>query len=281
MTIGVDVLPPIPKDSTDRNRTSPFAFTGNKFEFRSVGSSLSIAGPNTTINAMVANTLKAFADELEKAQDFNSALQALIKREITAHWRIIFNGNGYDEAWIKEAEKRGLLNLRTLPDAMTRYLDAKNVALFTEMGVYTKDEMADHYEIKLEKYSKVLNIEVGVMLEMINKDILPSAFKYMQVLASTAESLKSVVSGAKGSALTALLSRLDTLTIELSLKEEELARRHEAAENAGDCMAVARAYADSVLPAMAAARAVADEIEPLLGEDYQPYPSYEDLLFMK
>ncbi len=281
MTIGVDVLPPIPRDSTDRNRTSPFAFTGNKFEFRSVGSSLSIAGPNTTINAMVANTLKSFADELEKADDFNSALQALIKREITAHWRIIFNGNGYDEAWIQEAEKRGLLNLRTLPDAMTRYLDAKNITLFTEMGVYTKDEMADHYEIKLEKYSKVLNIEVGVMLEMINKDILPSAFKYMQVLAGTAANLKATVSGAKGSALTSLLSRLDTLTIELSLKEEELARRHDAAEKAGDCMAVARAYADSVLPAMAAARAVADEIEPLLGEDYQPYPSYEDLLFMK
>ncbi|MBP5465146.1 MAG: glutamine synthetase type III, partial [Treponema sp.] len=281
MTIGVDVLPPIPRDSTDRNRTSPFAFTGNKFEFRSVGSSLSIAGPNTTINAMVAYTLKTFADELEKADDFNTALQTLIKREITAHWRIIFNGNGYDEGWVREAEKRGLLNLRTLPDAMTRYLDAKNVALFTELGVYTKDEMADHYEIKLEKYSKVLNIEVEVMLEMIHKDILPSAFRYMQVLATTVSNLKAAVSGAKGSALTSLLSRLDTLTIELSLKEEELARRHEAAEQAGDCMAVARAYADSVLPAMAAARAVADEIEPLLGEDYKPYPSYEDLLFMR
>ena len=281
MTIGVDVLPPIPKDSTDRNRTSPFAFTGNRFEFRSVGSSLSIAGPNTTLDAIVAYTLKEFADELEGAKDFNSALQTLIKREITAHWRIIFNGNGYDASWIAEAEKRGLLNLRTLPDAMTHYLDSKNITLFTELGVYTKDEMSHHYEIKLEKYAQVLNIEVQTMLEMINKDILPAAFKYMDAVGKTALNVKAVVPGAKVAAQTALLSKLDGLTGELAAKEEELSRKHIAAKAAGDCMAVARAYVDSVIPAMAEARAVADEIEPLLGEDYKPFPSYEDLLFLR
>ncbi len=279
MTIGVDVLPPIPKDSTDRNRTSPFAFTGNKFEFRSVGSSLSIAGPNTTLDAIVAYTLKDFANELEKAQDFNKALQELIKREISAHWRIVFNGNGYDASWVNEAEKRGLLNLRTLPDAMAHYLAPKNVKLYTEMGVYTEGEMQSHYDIKLEKYCQVLNIEVETMLEMINKDILPAAFKYINDVSKTVINLRAVVSSAKASAETALLTRLDGLVNELAEKEGELSRRHIAAKAAGDVMAVARTYADSVLPAMAEARAVADEIEPMLGEAYKPFPSYEDLLF--
>ncbi|MCI6984343.1 MAG: glutamine synthetase III, partial [Treponema porcinum] len=145
MSIGVDVLPPIPKDSTDRNRTSPFAFTGNRFEFRSVGSALSISGPNTTLNSILAYALKEYADELEKAVNFEKELQNLIKREITAHWRIVFDGNGYDEAWITEAEKRGLLNLKTLPDAMEQYLKPKNVRLYTEMGIYTEPEMESHY----------------------------------------------------------------------------------------------------------------------------------------
>ncbi len=279
MTIGVDVLPPIPKDSTDRNRTSPFAFTGNRFEFRSVGSSLSIAGPNTTLDAIVAYTLKQFADELEKASDFNTALQTLIKREITAHWKIIFNGNGYDASWVKEAESRGLLNLRTLPDSMAHYLDEKNIKLFTEMGVYTDVEMKSHYEIKLEKYAQVLNIEVQTMLEMINKDILPAAFRYIRDVSKTAIDIKTVIPDAKATAEKALLAKLDGLVNELAVKEDELSRKHLAAKSAGDVMAVARAYVDSVIPAMAEARAVADEIEPLLGEDYKPFPSYEDLLF--
>ena len=279
MTIGVDILPPIPKDSTDRNRTSPFAFTGNKFEFRSCGSSLSIAGPNTALDAIVAYTLKGFADELEKASDFESALSALIKREITAHWRIIFNGNGYDASWVSEAEKRGLLNLRSTPDAMARYLDKKNVKLYTETGVYTEQEMKDHYEIKLEKYCKVLNIEVETMLEMINKDILPSAYKYINAVAQTAINLKAVVSDAKALSQASLLEKLDRLTASLSAKADELCKKHLAAKGASDAMSMARVYADSVLPAMAEARAVADEIEPLLGEDYKPFPCYEDLLF--
>ncbi|MBQ3671847.1 MAG: glutamine synthetase III [Treponema sp.] len=279
MTIGVSVLPPIPKDSTDRNRTSPFAFTGNKFEFRSCGSSLSIAGPNTTLDAIVAYTLKSFADELEKAGDFESALNALIEREVKAHWRIVFNGNGYDDAWKAEAHRRGLLELKTTPDAVARYLDEKNIKLFTELGVYTKDEMEAHYETKLEKYAQVLNIEVQTMLEMISKDILPAAYKYIQAVSKTVIDLKSVVPGAKAASGTALLSKLDALTDSLAAKADELASKHLAAKGAGNVMQVARAYVDSVIPAMTEVRAVADEIEPLLGEEYKPYPSYEDLLY--
>ena len=172
MTIGVDVLPPIPKDSTDRNRTSPFAFTGNRFEFRSVGSNLSISGPNTILNAILADALKSFADELEKSDNFDSDLHKLIKREITNHWNILFNGNGYGAEWIVEAEKRGLKNYRTTPDAMEHYLDEKNIKLLGGLGIYTEDEMRSHYEIKLEKYCQTLNIEVETMIKMVNKDIL-------------------------------------------------------------------------------------------------------------
>jgi len=279
MTIGVDVLPPIPKDSTDRNRTSPFAFTGNKFEFRSAGSSLSLAGPNTALNAIVAKTLGEFADELEGAKDFNTALQALVKREITAHWRIVFNGNGYDASWVTEAEKRGLYNLKTLPDAMEHYLDAKNVELYTKMGIYSDVEMKSHYEIKLEKYTQVLNIEVQTMLEMVNKDVLPAAYKYIRDVSKTAAQLKAVCPAAALTAETTLLTKLDGLVNELSAKAEELATKHLTVKGESDIMAVAKGYASSVLPAMAEVRAVADQIEPLLGEEYKPFPSYEDLLF--
>lgn len=279
MSIGVDVLPPIPKDSTDRNRTSPFAFTGNRFEFRSVGSSLSISGPNTTLDAILAYALKEYADELEESTDFEKDLQNLIKREITAHWRIVFNGNGYDESWVKEAEKRGLQNLRTLPDAMEEYLRPKNVKLFTELGVYSEIEMQSHYEIKLEKYAGILNIEVGTMLEMISKDILPAAFKYMNEIGKTVQAMKNACPGAKCTAETKLLSKLDELTNALSEKADVLSELHIAAKNESDVMKIAKAYSEKVIPAMQEARAVADEIEPLLGEKYKPFPSYEDLLF--
>ena len=279
MKIGVDLLPAIPKDSTDRNRTSPFAFTGNKFEFRSCGSALSISGPNTTLNAIVAYVLKIFADELEGAKDFEAALNTLIDREVKAHWRIVFNGNGYDESWKVEAAKRGLMELKTTPDAMAHYKDAKNVKLFTEMGVYTEQEMEAHYETKLEKYSQILNIEVETMLEMINKDILPAAYSYISAVAKTVAELKAVVPSAKAAAETTLLSKLDALTGDLATKAEELSKVHLAAKGAGDCMAVAKAYADTVLPKMAETRAVADEMEPLIGEGYKPFPCYEDLLY--
>ena len=279
MTLGVDVLPPIPKDSTDRNRTSPFAFTGNRFEFRSVGSSLSISGPNTVLNGIVAYVLKEFADELEGKADLDKALNELIKRELNAHWRIIFNGNGYDESWVCEAEKRGLLNLRNLPEAMEHYLDPKNIKMYTELGIYNKTEIESHYEIKLEKYCQVLNIEVQTMLEMINKDILPASFKYMQAVSKTAIDLKTVVPSAKCSAESNLLQTLDGLTNELAVKADELCQKHIAAKQCADYMSEAMAYANVVLPAMAEARVVADQIESLLGEEYKPFPSYEDLLF--
>ena len=279
MTIGVDVLPPIPKDSTDRNRTSPFAFTGNRFEFRSVGSSLSISGPNTTIDAIVAYTLKQFADELEKAENFETALAELIKREVSAHWRIIFNGNGYDNSWIEEAKNRGLLNLGSTPDAMEHYLAEKNVKLFTEMGVYTEDEMKSHYEIKLEKYSKMLNIEVNTMLEMISKDILPNVFRYIKDVSQTVINLKSVVPGAKAHAESRLLAKLDSLADRIADETDRLYAVHEEARKAENVTKSARIYADKVVPQMAAVRKIYDEMEPLLGEDYKPFPSYEDLMF--
>ena len=279
MKIGVDLLPSIPKDSTDRNRTSPFAFTGNKFEFRSCGSSLSISGPNTTLNAIVASVLKTFADELEGAKDFEAALNTLIDREVKAHWRIVFNGNGYDDSWKVEAAKRGLMELKTTPDAMAHYMDAKNVKLFTEMGVYTKEEMEAHYETKLVKYSQILNIEVNTMLEMINKDILPAAFSYMDSVSKTVIDLKAVVPGAKASAQSELLAKLDSLVCDLSSKAAALEEAHVKAESAGDVLAVAKAYAEIVKPAMEAARSVYDEMEPLIGEGYKPFPSYEDLLY--
>ncbi len=279
MDIGVDVLPAIPKDSTDRNRTSPFAFTGNRFEFRSVGSSLSISGPNTTLNSILAYALKQYADKLEKAKDFEKELQNLIKDEITKHWKIVFDGNGYDSSWLEEAERRGLMNLKTLPDAMARYLDEKNIRLYTELGVYTKTEMESHYDIKLEKYCGILNIEVETMLEMINKDIIPCAFKYMREVANTIADIKNAIPLAKCATETALLEKLSELTDTLANKSEELSKKHSAAKQLKDNMKISMEYVQKVIPAMAEARAIADEIEPLLGEDFKPYPSYEDLLF--
>ena len=277
MTIGADVLPPIPKDSTDRNRTSPFAFTGNRFEFRSVGSALSISGPNTTMNAILAYTLKEFADELEQSKNFEEDLQKLIKREITKHWNILFNGNGYDESWVKEAEKRGLKNYRTTPDAMEHYLDKKNIKLYTEMGIYTEEEMQSHYDIKLEKYCQVLNIEVGTMLEMVNKDIIPAAFKYMNVLADTEFKMQRVFSLCDAGLN--MMKKLNDLINELHIKAEELSSMHEKVKTINSILEKSKNYADSILPQMERVREVADSIEVLLGEEYKPFPSYEDLLF--
>ncbi|EPF25765.1 hypothetical protein HMPREF1221_01756 [Treponema socranskii subsp. paredis ATCC 35535] len=277
--IGADVLPPIPKDTTDRNRTSPFAFTVNKFEFRSVGSSLSISGPMTTLNAIVADVLKEYADRLEGAKDFNQALQELIKNEITAHWKIIFNGNGYGDDWVSEAKKRGLLNLRNLPEAVAEYLKPKNVKLYTETGIYTEAEMKSHYEVKLEKYCQVLNIEVGTMLEMVNKNIMPSVLGYMDSIAETVVSVKNALPLAKCGAGISLLEKLDALADSLSAETASLSEKHAAAIANGDYMLRAKAYADTVIPAMEKVRAVTDAIEPLLAEAYKPFPSYEELLF--
>ena len=277
MSIGVDVLPSIPKDSTDRNRTSPFAFTGNRFEFRSVGSALSISGPNTTLNAILAYSLKEFADELEKSNNFDEDLQKLIKREITAHWRILFNGNGYDESWIKEAENRGLKNYRTTPQAMEHYLDKKNIKLYTEMGIYTESEMQSHFDIKLEKYCQILNIEVETMLEMVNKDIIPAAFKYMNTLADTEFKMQRVFSLCDAGL--SLMRKLNDLINELSQLADKLSRVHSKTKVVPELLKKAKMYDSEVIPAMQTVRAVADQIEPLLPEELKPFPSYEDLLF--
>ena len=279
MDIGVDVLPEIPKDSTDRNRTSPFAFTGNRFEFRSVGSSLSISGPNTTLNSILSYALKQYADELEKASDFETELKNLIRREITAHWRIVFDGNGYAPDWVNEAEKRGLLNLKNLPEAMKHYLQPKNIKLYTELGVYSEIEMKSHYDIKLEKYSRILNIEVEIMLEMIHKDILPCAFAYMKEISDSCEKTVAILPELKCLSQKNLLKKLDALTCQLEIKSENLSKVHFEAKESESNMEMAEYYAEKVLPAMAEARAVADQIEVLLSEKYKPFPSYEDLLF--
>ena len=277
MNIGVDVLPSIPKDSTDRNRTSPFAFTGNRFEFRSVGSSLSISGPNTILNAILADTLRAFADELEKSKNFDDDLQKLIKREITAHWRILFNGNGYGAEWIEEAERRGLKNYRTTPDAIEHYLDKKNRELFGRMGIYTEDEMKSHYDIKLEKYCQVINIEVNTMIEMVNKDIIPAAFKYMNVLADTEFKMQRVFSLCDAGLN--LLKELNQLINDLTNAAQILSTKHAETQKLPDLLDRAKTYANVILPAMDTVRSIADKIEPLLGEEFKPYPSYEDLLY--
>ena len=277
MTIGVDVLPPIPKDSTDRNRTSPFAFTGNRFEFRSVGSALSISGPNTILNAILANSLCDFADELEKSKDFDTDLQKLIKREITKHWRILFNGNGYGQEWIEEAERRGLKNYRTTPKAIEHYLDEKNIKLFTRMGIYTPEEMKSHYDIKLEKYCQVINIESNTMLEMVHKDIIPAAFKYLNVLADTEFKMQRVCTMCNAGLK--LMEQLNTLVNDLSNHADSLAVKHEETRHIEDLMKRAHAYAKVVIPAMEEVRSIADQIENLLGDEYKPYPNYEDLLY--
>ncbi len=277
MSIGVDVLPPIPKDSTDRNRTSPFAFTGNRFEFRSVGSALSISGPNTILNAILANSLCDFVDELEKSKDFDSDLQKLIKREITVHWRILFNGNGYGKEWIAEAEQRGLKNYRTTPKAIEHYTDEKNIKLFTRMGIYTAEEMKSHYDIKLEKYCQVINIEVNTMLEMVHKDIIPAAFKYLNVLADTEFKMQRISSMCDAGLR--LIAKLNTLINELSNRAEELDKKHIKTDKIADLMQRAHSYAKVILPAMDSVREIGDQIEVLLGEEYKPFPNYEDLLY--
>ena len=279
MQIGVSVLPAIPKDTTDRNRTSPFAFTGNKFEFRSLGSSLSISGPNVVLNTIVAETLDEFATRLENSRDLNSDLQDLIKEKIIEHKKIIFNGNGYDDEWVKEAEKRGLLNLKTLPDAMERYLDSKNIEMFGKYGVYTETEMKSHHEVKLEKYSKVLNIEVNTMLDMIYKDILPAAYAYMSDVAESASRVMKVVPNAKCAAQANVLKEITNLADKLDGEAQKLVKTHNEAIKIADVPKQARFYADKVIPQMEATRAIADRIEPILGEKYKPYPSYSDLLF--
>jgi glutamine synthetase len=279
MKIGVNVLPHFPKDTTDRNRTSPFAFTGNKFEFRMLGSSLSIAGPNIFLNTAVAESLRQYADTLEKAADFNLALQMLIKDTIKQHKRIIFNGNGYDDAWVVEAEKRGLLNLKTTPDCMPYVLKEKNVKLLTTHNVLTEAELHSRYEISLESYCKVLNIEALTMLDMANKDILPAAAAYSKELSETALAKKNFLSSADCTYEEKAVEKLSCLTGSLYLRMEHLTKVHNEAKAISDIAEQSFFYKDQVLPAMEELRKAADELEGITAKSFWPFPSYGDILF--
>ena len=279
MRIGVHTLPKFPKDTTDRNRTSPFAFTGNKFEFRMLGSAASISDCNTVLNTAVAETLKQFADELENAENFETALHELIKRTITAHKRIIFNGNGYDDAWLKEAENRGLLNLRSTPDAMPCFIKEKNIKLFTEHKVFTEREMHSRYEILLESYCKLTNIEALTMVEMAKKEILPAVSEYSQVLADTILAKKSVCKTLDCTYETEALNEISALTAKAYAGVKALENALEETKKLDDVTALAVWYKDEVLTKMSELRVAADRLEGLVSAEYWPMPTYGDLLF--
>ncbi|WP_418445674.1 glutamine synthetase III [Cloacibacillus evryensis] len=279
MEIGVDMLPLFRKDTTDRNRTSPFAFTGNKFEFRMVGSSQSIAGPNIALNTIVAEELEQFADVLEGAGDFKEALNGLIIKTISEHKRIIFNGNGYEDAWLEEAARRGLSNYKTTPDALPHYIDEKNVALFSKHKVFTEVEMRSRCEVHLENYCKVLRIEALTMAEMVRKDIIPAAYTYLKRLSETAVAVKSACPELDCAMEINMLKYLRTLTDSLYVNINKLEEILAGAEKCGSELESAFYYRDKVLPVMGELRSAADEIERFVGEKYWPYPTYGELLF--
>ena len=277
--VGVHVLPKFPKDNTDRNRTSPFAFTGNKFEFRMLGSAASISGANVVLNTAVAESLRQYADILENSKDFENDLHELIKSVIAKHKRIIFNGNGYDDAWIEEAERRGLLNLRSTPDCVPYYLAEKNVELFTRHKIYTPVELHARYEIKLDGYCKVLHIEALTMLDMVWKDILPAVSAYSKKLADTALAKKSLSDSIDCSFETELAAKISTLTAEAVKKTQALEYAVMDVKNIEDTLELARYYKDTVFAAMNELRIVVDELETHTSAEYWPYPSYGDILF--
>ncbi|WP_419016653.1 glutamine synthetase III [Hominenteromicrobium sp.] len=280
MEIGVNVLPSFTKDTTDRNRTSPFAFTGNKFEFRSLGSQLNIACPNIMLNTIIADELEQFADELEGKEDFNGALNALIKRVIKEHKRIIFNGDGYADAWKAEAAKRGLTNLPTTVDALPHYTDEKNVKLFTKHKIYTEVEMQSRQDIILETYAKTINIEALTASDMVKRDILPAVSSYVAELASGVATKKAISDDIPCEAELDIIKRLsglqDCAYKKLAALDNAIIGVKEVGE---DPIEVATYYKDSVITAMTELRAVVDEMETLVSSDYWPYPSYGDLMF--
>ena len=277
--VGAHVLPKFAKDTTDRNRTSPFAFTGNKFEFRMVGASASVSGANVVINTAVAESLRQYADALEGAEDFENALHALIKSVITKHGRIIFNGNGYDEAWTLEAQRRGLCNYRTTPDCAPCYLSEKNMALFTRHRVYSEAELRARYQIKLEGYCKALHIEALTMLDMVRKDILPAVSAYSGALADAALKKRSLRADIDCTFETELSDKLSALAAEAYRQAGRLQSGAEQAVGLSDALDAAVFYRDNVLTAMEALRKAVDELESITAKEYWPYPSYGDILF--
>ena len=279
MDLGVDVLPKFSKDTTDRNRTSPFAFTGNKFEFRMPGSAENLSDCNTILNTAVAKELKGYADELEKADDFTSAAIALVKRTIRDHRRVIFNGNGYTAEWEEEAAKRGLPNKKNTPAALPALIEPKNIALMEDFGVLTKIEMESRYEVEMEHYSKIINIEALTMLEMARKQLLPAVNAYMSEVANTAASKLAVSENLSVRSETKALTRLSADADAMSDAVDELQAAVDAAKALSDESAKAVAFHDDVLPKMDALRAAADDAETICGEDYWPLPSYSKMLY--
>ena len=279
MDLGVDVLPKFSKDTTDRNRTSPFAFTGNKFEFRMPGSAENLSDANTILNTAVAKELKGYADELEGAEDFTSAAIALVKRTIRDHRRVIFNGNGYTAEWEAEAAKRGLPNKKNTPAALPALIDPKNIALMEEFGVLTKVEMESRYEVEMEHYAKVINIEALTMLEMARKQLLPAVNAYMSEVANTAASKLAVSESISVRSETKTLGRLSADADAMSDAIDTLQDAVDAAKALPSESEKAVAFHDNVLPAMDSLRAAADDAETLCGEDYWPLPSYSKMLY--
>ena len=280
MKLGVHVLPKFTRDTTDRNRTSPFAFTGNKFEFRMVGSADSIACANIMLNAAVAESLKIYADRLEKAENFETALHDLIKKTIKDHKRIIFNGNGYDDAWIQEAtEKRGLLNLRTTPDALPRILEKKNVDMLTSQKIFTPAEIYSRYEITLENYCKTVNIEGQTMVDMARKEILPAVEAYARDLADTCAVKQAAAPGVSGRYEKKTIARLSTLADEIDEATDALESALIKYKTVSDVTEAACMIRDVILQKMAELRVVCDEAETVTAEKYWPFPTYGELLF--
>ncbi|MBO5868448.1 MAG: glutamine synthetase type III, partial [Oscillospiraceae bacterium] len=274
--IGVDVLPTIPKDTTDRNRTSPVAFTGNKFEFRMLGSSQSIAGPNIALNTIMAEELSRFADILENADDFNATLQKLVCDTLTAHQRIIFNGNGYADEWKEEATRRGLSNLESTASALPCYVSEKNIALVTKHGIFTEQEFRARHEIHLQTYNKTINIEARTMVDMVMHQILPAAIRYSSDLAESISRKKAALNIAPA-VETNISRRLSALCDELYAKTEEMSAALKLVPKVSE--EAMEYYNNVIVGQMASIRACADQIESLTASSYWPYPTYSDMLF--
>ena len=280
MRTGVDVLPDFMKDTSDRNRTSPFAFTGNKFEFRALGSSLNIACPNYMLNTMVAEELSEFYDELKDADDMDAAIKALVKKVFTEHQNIIFNGNNYAPEWVEEAERRGLLNLKSLPDAMEHFLDKKNIDLFVKNKICSADEIRARYEIELESYSKQINIEALTMIDMAKKNILPAVTSYVRDLTDTALAKKALSDAIPTSVEEDLITSLSNKLVCFSKKTAELEEAViKASDYSDDNLKYAKYYRETVFALMQELRAVGDAMETETASEYWPYPSYGELLF--
>ena len=279
LEIDVNVLPSFKKDTTDRNRTSPFAFTGNKFEFRMLGSTANIACPNTILNTIVAESLDYISDYIEGKDDIDKALNEVLKKILKEHKAIIFNGNNYAPEWVEEAESRGLLNLKSSAEALPHYTDEKNIKLFEKHGVYTKLELESRKEILLEKYCQTINIEALTMLEMVKKDIIPAICNYSKDLTEGALAKKNLSSDIDVSLETSLISKISSLSACLSKKTAELDKVLLDAKDIEDSEELAKFYHDTVLSQMNEVRAIADELETIVGKGYWPFPTYTDLLF--